>query len=183
MNKEKEKLFEESINICKEHIDTLLTTLGKTIMDFKQLYRDSCKTNILTEGIDKEINRAQKEINDIVDNLIGSSEPLSVIEQEIVGFEEKIENFEKDKERLKFKAKELKCRLGLKLDILISLRKEILEALVPGLKTPEEKMHILTGTIQRIEATLKDSERFTNSLNFALADLYQIVTHQLHGSS
>lgn len=171
MNKEKEKFFEESINRCKEHIDTLLPALGKTIMEFKELYRDTCKTDLLTVDIDKEISKVQKEINDIADNIIGSSESILVIEQEIARFEEKIEKLEKEKERIKYMAKELKCRLGMKLDILISLRKEISEALVPGLKTPEHKMHILTCTIQMIEATLKDSERFTNSLNFALADL------------
>lgn len=59
----------------------------------------------------------------------------------------------------------------------MSLRKEISKALVLGLKTPEDQMHILTGTIQRTEVELKDSERFTNSLNFVLADIFQTVTH------
>lgn len=85
-------------------------------MEFKELYRDTCKTDLLTVDID---------------NIIGSSEPISIIEQEIAGFEEKIEKLEKEKERIKYMAKELKCRLGMKLDILISLRKEISEALVP----------------------------------------------------
>lgn len=183
MNKEKEKLFDETIKRCKKHIGTLLPALGKTIMEFKEFYRDTCKTDVLTMDIDKKISEAQKERNNIADNLIGSPEPLLVIEKEIGEFEEKLEKLEKEKGRIKFKAKELKCKLGLKLDILISLRKEISEALVPGLKTLEEKMHILTGTLQRSEAILKDSERFTNNLNFVLADLFKIVTNWLQGSS
>lgn len=57
--------------------------------------------------------------------------------------------------------------------------REILEALVPRIKTPKEEMHILTGTIQRTKASLKESERFSNDLNFSLVDLYQIVANQL----
>lgn len=83
MNKEKEKFFDETIKKCMGHIGTLLPTLNKIIMEFKELYRDTCKTNIMTIDIDKEINKVQKEIDNIVDNLIGSFEPLSVTEQEI----------------------------------------------------------------------------------------------------
>lgn len=134
------------------HIDTLLLGLRKTIMEFKELYRDTCKTNILTVDIDKEITKVQTEINDIADNIIGSSKPILVIEKEIAGFEEKLEKLEKKKERIQYKEKELKCRHSPKLDYLISLRKEISEALVQGLKIPEEKMHHLTNTIQRKES-------------------------------
>lgn len=183
MEKEKHKFFDEKIKKCMGHIDTLLPALRKTIKEFKDLYRDTCKTNILIVDIDKEISKVQIEINDIADNFIDSSEPLSVIEQKIAGFEEKLEKLEKEKERIKGKAKDLKWRLSPKLDYLISLRKEISEALVQGLKTLEEQMQLLNGTIQRTEAVLKDSERFTESLNLVLADLFQIVTNRLEGSS
>lgn len=56
------------------------------------------------------------------------------------------------------------------MDILISLRKDISDALVPRLKTPEEQMHFLTGTIQRTEVALKDNERFYNNLNVAFVN-------------
>lgn len=64
MNREREKLFEETIKKCTEHIDTLLLALNKTITEFKELYNDTFKTNLLTVDIDKEINKVQKEIND-----------------------------------------------------------------------------------------------------------------------
>lgn len=166
----------------KEKMKTLLPALGETILDFKKLYRDTYKTNILIENIDLEINKAQEEINNITDNLIGTSDSFLEIEKNIADLEEKIEKLEKDKEKIKFKAKNLKCKLGPKLDYLISLREEISKALVLRLKTPKEKMHILTNIVQRIEATLKDSKRFGDSQNFVLADLFQIVTHWLQGS-
>lgn len=163
-------------------METLLPTLRETILDFKKLYRDTCKTNILTEDIDLEISKAQNEINKIVDNLIGTSYSFLEIEKNIADLEEKIQKLENDKEKIKVKAKNLKCKLGPKLDYLISLRKEIFEALVPRLKTPKEKMHIITSTVQRIEATLKDSKRFSDSQNLASTNLFQIVTHRLQGS-
>lgn len=171
MNKEKEKFFEEIVKKNKEQIETLLPALRETILDFKKLYRDTCKTNILTEDLDKEISKAQDEINNIADNLIGTLDSFLEIEKKIVDLEDKIEKLEKDKERIKDKAKSLKCKLGPKLDYLISLRKEISEALVPGLKTPEEKMYILTSIVQRTQEALQDSKRFSGSLNLVLTDI------------
>ncbi|XP_059067463.1 uncharacterized protein LOC131858286 [Cryptomeria japonica] len=60
----------------------------------------------------KLIPKTQKEIDDIADNLIGSSELTSVLDQEMAVYEEKIENIEKEKARLKLKARELKKKLG-----------------------------------------------------------------------
>lgn len=182
MIKEKDKFFEELVKKNKEKIETLLSTLGETILDFKKLYRGTCKTNILTENIDSEISKAQEDINNIADSLIGSSNSFLEINKNIADLEEKIEKLEKDKEKINDKAKNLKCKLGPKLDYLISLRKEIFEALVPGLKTREEKIHILTDTVQRIEVALRDSKRFSDSQNLVLADLFQIVTPWLQGS-
>lgn len=110
MNKEKEKLFDETIKKCMGHIGTLLLALNKTIMEFKELYRDICKTHVLTIDIDKEISKVQKEIDNIADNLIGSSKPLSVTEQKIHSLEEKLEKFENEKDKIKGKAKDLKCK-------------------------------------------------------------------------
>lgn len=173
MEREKHIFFDEKIKKCMRQFDTLLLALSKTIKEFKELYRETCKTNILIVDIDKEISMIQKGVNDIANNFIDmSSKPLPVIEQKIASFEEKLEQLEKEKERIKGKAKDLKCRLSPKLDYLISLRKDISEALVQGLKTPEEKMQNLTGTIQRTKATLKDSNRFTESLNLVLEDLF-----------
>lgn len=112
--------------------DTLLLALCKTLKEFKNLYKDTCKTNFLIVDIDKKINMVQEEINKLTDNLINSFEPLSVFEQKITGFEEELQKFEKEKERIKGKAKDLKWRLSPKLDYLTSLRKEISEALVQG---------------------------------------------------
>lgn len=97
MIKEKEKFFDEMIKKCMEYIDTLLPALNKTLKEFKELYRDTCKTNILTTDIDKEISIVLMEINDTADNLKGSSKPISVIEQEIAGFEEKLDKLENKK--------------------------------------------------------------------------------------
>lgn len=160
MEKEKEKFFEETIKKCMKHINTLLPTLNKTTLEYKELYRDTCKPHLLTQDIENKISTVQKEIDDIVDNIFGSFEPISIIEQEIVGFKEKMEKLEKEKERIKANARELKHKLSPKLDNLISLRKEISEALIQGQKSLEEHMHHLTGTIQRTEATMKDSNRF-----------------------
>lgn len=81
MEKEKEKLFEDTIKKCTEHINMLLSVLNTTILEYKELYRETCKPHLLTKDIEKEISRAQKEIDDIGDKIIGSSEPISVIKQ------------------------------------------------------------------------------------------------------
>lgn len=148
MEKEKEKLFEDTIKKCTEHINTLLSTLNTTILEYKELYRETCKPHLLTQNIEKKISRVQKEIDDIADNIIGSFKPISFIEQEIVGFEEKLEKFEKEKARIKANARELKHKLSPKLDNLISLRNEISKALIQGERSPAKHMHHLIGTIQ-----------------------------------
>lgn len=48
MIKEKVKFFEEIVKENKEKMNTLLPELGEIILDFKKVYRDTCKTNILT---------------------------------------------------------------------------------------------------------------------------------------
>lgn len=97
MIKEKDKLFEDIVKKNKEEMDTLLLELGKIIYDFMKLYRDTCKTNVLIEDLDKEINKAQEKINNIVDNLIGTSNSFLELEKKIAEQEEKIKKLEKDK--------------------------------------------------------------------------------------
>lgn len=120
VEKKKDKFFEDTIKKCIEHMNTLLSTLNTTILEYKELYKETCKPHLLTQDIEKEISRVQKEIYDIANSIIGSSKPISIIEQEIAGFEEKLEKFEKEKARIKANARELKYKLGPKLDNLIS---------------------------------------------------------------
>lgn len=181
LEKEKQKFFEEQIKKCIRQFDTLLPELCSTLEEFKTLYIDTCQTNFLTIDIDKKINKIQEEINQLADNFINSSDSLSVFEQKITDFEEKLLNLEREKERIKSKAKDLKLRLSPKLDCLASLRKEISDALVQGQKTPVEQMQHLTGTVQRTKAAIKDSKKFIENLNLVLVDLFQIVTSRLQG--
>lgn len=138
--------------------------------------------NVLTEDLDKEINKAQEKINNITDNLIGASDSFLELEKKIAEQEEKIKKLENDKQGIKDMAKDLKCRLSPRLEYLIFLRKEISEALVPRLKTPEEQMHILTGTMQRTQEAITDNKTFNNGINLILTDIFQIVTHRLQES-
>lgn len=132
LEKEKHKFFEEEIKKCTRKIDTLLPEPCSTLKEFKTLYRDTCKANFLTVDIDKKISKIQEEINQLADNFINSSDSLSVFEQKIIGFEEELLKLERDKERIKGKAKDLKWKLSPKLDYLASLRKEIFDALIQG---------------------------------------------------
>lgn len=94
-------------------------------------------------------------------------------------FEEKLEKLEKEKARIRSNAQELKNKLGPKLDNFITQRIETSKALVKGERSSEEHMHYLTGMIQQNEATLNDRQRFMQSLNLVLADIFQIVTNRL----
>ncbi|XP_059064268.1 uncharacterized protein LOC131856491 [Cryptomeria japonica] len=112
VDKENEVFFRETIKECTQQIDTLLLALNSTILEYKELYWEACKPHQLIEDIDDQIRKNQKEIDDNADNTIGSSKLSSIIEQEMTTHEEKIENLEKEKERLKIKARELKNKLG-----------------------------------------------------------------------
>lgn len=58
MEKKKEKFFEDIIKKCTKHINTLLPALNTTILENKELYRETCKPHLLTQDIEKEISRA-----------------------------------------------------------------------------------------------------------------------------
>lgn len=178
---EKQKFFEYQIKKCTREFDTLLPELCNSLKEFKTLYKDTCKTNFLTVDIDKKMSKVQEEINKLANNFVNSPNTLSVFEQKITSFEEELLKLEREKERIINKAKNLRLRLSLRLDYLASLRKEIFEVLVQGQKTPVEHMQHLTGTVQRAEATIKDSKKFMESVNLVLVDLIQIVTTQLQG--
>ncbi|XP_059066665.1 uncharacterized protein LOC131857899 [Cryptomeria japonica] len=78
-----------------------------------------------------------------VDNIVGSI----VLDQEMVVYEEKIEKIEKEKARLRLKARELKNKLGPRLDILLTHRNGLSKATIPGGRSLEEQMHHLTDMI------------------------------------
>ncbi|XP_059068534.1 uncharacterized protein LOC131859039 [Cryptomeria japonica] len=120
VNKEKVDFFNKSIEDCTRNLDSLILALNSTILEFKELYRDVCKPHHLTTDIDDQIKQTQKEIDDIADNLIGSSKLTSILDQEMIVYEEKIENIEKEKARLRLKARELKNKLGPRLDNLLT---------------------------------------------------------------
>lgn len=74
VNKEKSEFFDKTIKDYIGHIDSLLPVLNSTILEYKELYKKACKPHNLIEGIEKDIKKSQKEIDDIADNMIGSSE-------------------------------------------------------------------------------------------------------------
>ncbi|XP_057835002.2 uncharacterized protein LOC131045433 [Cryptomeria japonica] len=182
IDKEKEVFFRKIIKECTQQIDTLLPALNSTILEYKELYREACKSHQLTEDIDDQIRKNQKEIDDIADNIIGPSELTSVIEHEMATHEKKIENLEKEKARLKMKARELKNKLGPRLDNLITHQNALSKAKIQGDRTLEHKMHYLTGMIRQIETIITDNTKFMQGLNLVLADIFQIVHNRLQGS-
>ncbi|XP_059064822.1 uncharacterized protein LOC131856883 [Cryptomeria japonica] len=179
VHKEKEVFFRKRIKECTQQIDTLLPTLNSSNLEYKELYWEVCKPHQLIEDIDDHIRKTQKEIDDIADDIIGSSELTSVIEQEMATHEEKIENLEKEKARLKMKARELKNKLGPRLDNLITHRNALSKARIQGDRTPEQKMHHLTRMIRQIETIIIDNTKFMQGLNLVLADIFQIVHNRL----
>lgn len=178
---EMQKFFEDQIKKCTREFDTLLSELCNSLKEFKTLYRDICKTNFLTVDIDKKMSKVQDEINKLADNFVNSPDTLSIFEQKLTCFEEELLKLEREKERIVNKKKNLRLRMSPILDYLASLWKEISETLVQGQRTPTERMQHLTGIVQRTEATIKDSKKFTESINLVLVDLFQIVTTQLQG--
>lgn len=96
------------------------------------MYREACKPHHLTKDFDEEIRKTQKEIDDIADNMIGSSELTSVLDQEMAIYEEKIEKLEREKARLRMKTRELKNKLGPRLDNLLTHRNELTKASIQG---------------------------------------------------
>ncbi|XP_059064685.1 uncharacterized protein LOC131856779 [Cryptomeria japonica] len=147
VNKEKADFFNKSIEDCTRKLDSLISTLNSTILEFKELYRDVYKPHHLTDDIDDQIKQTQKEIDDIADNSIGSSELTSVLDQEMAVYEEKIENIEKEKTRLRLKAQELKNKLGPRLDNLLTRRNGLSKTTILGGRSLEEQMHHLTSMI------------------------------------
>ncbi|XP_059064475.1 uncharacterized protein LOC131054486 [Cryptomeria japonica] len=147
VNKEKTNLFNKFIKDYTGKLDSLIPELNSTILEFKELYRDVCKPHHLTVEIDDHIKQMQKEIDDIANNVIGSSELTSVLDQEMAVYEEKIENLEKEKARLRLKSWELKNKLGPRLDNLLTHQNGLSKATIPRGRSPEEQMHHLTSTI------------------------------------
>lgn len=106
-------------------------------MEYKELYREAYKPHHLTEDIDEQIRKTQKEIDDIADNMIGYSKLTSVLDQEMAIYEEKIEKLEREKARLKMKTRELMNKLGPRLDNLLTHRNELTKATIQGERSPE----------------------------------------------
>lgn len=132
VEKEKNTFFENTIKKCTDHVDTPLSVINSTILEYKELYREACKPHCLTEDIYEEIKKTQKEIDDITYNIIGSSRLISIFEQEMVVFEEKLEKLEKKKARIRSNSRELKEKLGQRLDNLITQRAKLSKATVQG---------------------------------------------------
>lgn len=151
-------------------------------MEYKELYREVYKTHHLTEDIDDQIRKTQKEIDDIVDNIIGSSELTSILDQEMAIYEEKIENLEKEKARLKIKTRELKNKLGPRLNNLRTHQNEQSKATIQGDRSPEQQMHYLTEMIRQTEAIITDNTKFLQGLHLVLAEIFQIVHNRLQVS-
>lgn len=87
VEKEKHKFFEEEIKKCNRYFDTLLPELCSLLKEYKNLYKDTCKTNILTVDIDKKISKTQEEINKLADNFVNSPNSLSIFEDKLANFE------------------------------------------------------------------------------------------------
>lgn len=181
MEIEKQKFFEDQIKKCKRDFDTLLPELCNLLKEFKTLYKDICKTNLLIVDTDKQMSKVHDEINKLADNFVNSLDTLSVFEQKITNFEEDLLKLGREKERIVDKAKSLRLRLSPRLDYLAFMRKEIFEELVQGQRIPTKHMQHLIGTVQRTETTIRDSKKFMESINLILVDIFQIVTTQVQG--
>lgn len=117
------------------------------------------------------IRKKQKEIDDIVDNMIGSSKLTSVLDQEAI-YEEKIEKLEREKARLRMKTWELKNKLGSRLDNLLTHQNELYKASIQGERSLEKKIHYLTSMIWQTETIISDNTKFLQGLNLVLADIF-----------
>lgn len=148
VNKEKDEFFDKTIKDCTGQIDSLLPALNSTILEYIELYREACKPHHLTKDIDEEIRKAQKEIDDIADNMIGSSELTSVLDQEMEIYEEKIEKLEREKARLRMKTQELKNKLVPRLDNLLTHQNELYKESIQGERSSKQQMHYLIGMIR-----------------------------------
>lgn len=143
-----------------------------TIFEYKELYKEACKPHHLTEDIDEQIKKTQKGIDDIADNMIGSSELISILDKEMAIYEEKIEKLEREKARLKIKTQKLKTKLSPRLDNLLTHWNELSKATIQGDRSPEKHMHYLIRMIRQIETIISDNTKFLQSLNLVLADIF-----------
>lgn len=127
---ERQKFFEDQIMKCTSKFDTLLLELCNLLKEFKTLYSEVCKTNVLTADIDKQMSKAHDQINRLADSFVNSLDTLSIFEKKITNFEDEILKLGREKERIVDKEKILRLRLSPRLDYLIFMRKEISEAFV-----------------------------------------------------
>lgn len=98
VNKENNEIFNKTIKDCIEHIDSLLPVLNSTILEYKELYKEACKTCNLTEDIEEEIKKTQKEIYDIADNMIVSLVLTSFLIKKWQFLRKRLRNWKKKKQ-------------------------------------------------------------------------------------
>lgn len=121
----------------------------------------------------------QKEIDDIEDNLFGSSKITSILDQEMAMYEEKIENLEKEKARLRMKTQEMKNKLGSRLDNPLTHQIALYKATIQGGRSLEEQIHYLTRMIRQTEDIIANNSIFLQGLNLVVEDIFQILHNRL----
>ncbi|XP_059068597.1 tabersonine 16-hydroxylase 1-like [Cryptomeria japonica] len=88
--------------------------------------------NIVVDKENTEVKVVDGENIKISKTLANITDSQNIETPEMVVFEEKLENLEKEKERIRLKVRELKRKLGPRLDSLIIQQVELTKATIPG---------------------------------------------------